>query len=91
MYHVYVIRSETTGRRYIGQTSDLRRRLQEHNDREHNRRKFTSRHAGPWRLVYSEHHETRSEAMMRERWLKSGVGRAWLNTLDDPASPSKPN
>jgi len=31
-----------------------------------------------WLLVYSEIYATRAEAMQRERWLKSGVGRQWL-------------
>ena len=77
-YRVYVLVSETTGRRYVGQTGDLPRRLAEHNDPAHNPRKFTSRNPGPWVLVYSEPHPTRSEAMRRERFLKSGAGRDWL-------------
>ncbi|MFM9966665.1 MAG: GIY-YIG nuclease family protein [Planctomycetaceae bacterium] len=86
-FWVYVLVSETTGRRYIGQTQDLNRRLTEHNNPEHNLRKFTSRNVGPWRLVYSEKHATRAEAMQRERWLKSGAGRAWLNRSIGRLSP----
>jgi putative endonuclease len=78
-YTVYVLVSESTGSRYIGQTNDLDRRLAEHNDPDHNRRKHTSRTAGPWRLACSQEYPTRSEAMRRERWLESGVGRAWLD------------
>jgi predicted GIY-YIG superfamily endonuclease len=32
MYFVYVIRSESAGRIYIGHTADLEKRLREHND-----------------------------------------------------------
>ncbi len=87
-YTVYVLVSETTGKRYTGQTDDLDRRLAEHNNPDHNLRKHTSRNAGPWRLVLTEEYPTRSEAMRREKWLKSGVGRAWLDArLNGRASP----
>jgi len=89
MFWVYVLVSESTNRRYIGQTNDLERRLAEHNSREHNPRKHTSRNKGPWRLVFSEQYATRSEAMKREKWLKSGVGRKWLNKTIGRASPPK--
>lgn len=79
MYFVYVLMSETTGKRYIGQTENLARRLREHNTPDHNLRKHTSRNRGPWRLVHFETFATRTEAMRRERWLKSGVGRRWLD------------
>ncbi|MFG0273439.1 MAG: GIY-YIG nuclease family protein [Phycisphaerales bacterium] len=88
MFFVYVLVSEATGKRYIGQTDDLDRRIAEHNDPQHNPRKFTSRNAGAWRLVYSEPFSTRAAAMARERWLKSGVGRAWLTeAINGRASP----
>ena len=31
MFYTYILESAETGRRYIGQTDDLRRRLSEHN------------------------------------------------------------
>jgi predicted GIY-YIG superfamily endonuclease len=78
-FWVYVLISESTGRRSVGQTDDLARRVAEHNTPEHNPKKFTSRQAGPWRIAHSEEHPTRAAAMARERWLKSGLGRAWLD------------
>ena len=89
MFHVYVLVSELSDKRYVGHTDDLDRRIAEHNDPSHNPRKYTSRNPGPWRLVHSESFETRSEAMKREKWLKSGVGRAWLNSEIARASPPK--
>ena len=87
MFYVYVLVSETTGKRYVGQTNDLPRRVAEHNDPTHNPRKHTSRNAGPWRLVHHERFPTRPEAMRREKWLKSGVGREWLDARIGRASP----
>jgi putative endonuclease len=92
-FWVYLLRSESTGRLYIGHTSDLQRRLREHNDPELGRRRYTRRQKGPWRLRYSEEHVSRSEAMRRERFLKSGQGREWLmqTVLKEPFNrPSPP-
>jgi len=73
MYHVYVIRS-SDGKIYTGHTSDMFRRLCEHNT---GQCKTTSAGAG-WKLIYHEHYKTRGEAMRRERWLKTGAGRSFL-------------
>ena len=75
MFTVYVLRSASTGKLYIGQTGDLHRRLEEH-------RQGVARYTrgrGPWHLVYSQGLETRSAAVSRERFLKSGQGREWLH------------
>jgi putative endonuclease len=77
-FWVYVLESETTGKIYIGHTSDLERRLREHNDGESGKLRYTRKQMGPWRLAYSEDWTTRSEAMRREKELKSGQGREWL-------------
>ncbi len=89
-FTVYVLVSETTGRRYVGQTDNLERRLVEHNDAVTNPRKFTSKQPGPWMLIHSENCPSRAQAMRRERWLKSGIGRTWLDshTRGDPADTS---
>ena len=86
-FWVYVLISESTGKRYTGQTDDLDRRLTEHNGASINLRRYTSRDAGPWKLVHSELYPSRAEAMRREKWLKSGIGREWLNATIGRASP----
>ena len=88
-YSVYVLVSASSGKRYVGQTNDLARRLAEHNDAEANPRKFTSRNAGPWEVVLVEELASRAETMRREKWLKSGVGREWLDALLGRASPPR--
>jgi putative endonuclease len=87
VFWVYVLVSATTGKRYIGQTDDLQRRLSEHNNPAHNPRKHTSRNVGPWCLVHSEQFANRADAMRREKFLKSGAGRAWLDREIGRASP----
>ena len=72
-YWVYVLEL-MDGRRYTGHTNNLERRLQEHQT---GRSPFT-RKTQMKRLLYFEQYDTRSEAMKREKFLKSGNGRAWL-------------
>ena len=86
MYHVYVLENPS-GKFYIGQTDDLARRLTRHNDPESNSSKFTHKH-GPWKLVYKEEYSTRSEAVKREREIKSKKSATWIRDyLIGRASP----
>ena len=75
MWYVYVLRSLTNRRLYTGSTNDLQRRLAEH---QRGKTRYT-RHGGPFELVHVEEFGTRLEARQRERALKSGQGRAYLN------------
>jgi putative endonuclease len=77
VWFVYVLRSLRNGRLYTGSTNDLKRRLREH---QRGKNPYT-RHAGPFTLAHTEQFETRLEARQRERALKSGQGRAFLNKL----------
>lgn len=79
MWIVYVLLSEVRNIRYVGITSDLNRRLNEHNS---GLSKFTKAYK-PWKLVCKEEFETRLEARNREKYLKSGVGREFLNKILD--------
>ncbi|HEY6969536.1 MAG TPA: GIY-YIG nuclease family protein [Candidatus Angelobacter sp.] len=85
-YFVYVLRSESSGKIYIGHTEDLQKRLRQHNDPSCRLTLHTKRNPGPWKLVHSEEFATRAEAMARERALKSGQGRQWIHRaiLHDP-------
>ena len=35
----------------------------------------------PWKIIYTKDFESRIEAMKHEKWLKSGVGRAFIKTI----------
>ena len=76
-FYLYVLRSASTGRFYIGHAGDVARRLAEHNSQ----RVISTRNRGPWELVYSEEFATRSEAAQRERALKRMKSHAWLEQL----------
>ncbi len=81
MFYVYVIKSESFGKIYIGQTSDVDKRLKQHNDPDNHFSKYTKRIKGTWQLMYEEELLTRSEALSRERFLKSGNGRSFLKAF----------
>ena len=71
MYYIYLLQSiENEDKRYIGYTSNLKRRLQEHNSKH---KGYTGRDR--WRLVYYEAYLKKSDAIRREKRLKDD-GRA---------------
>jgi len=76
-FHVYILLSESTDRYYIGQTQNLEERLSYHNA---NYSK-SLKNRGPWKLLYEEPYQTRSEAVRRERQLKSWKDRAMIERL----------
>ena len=67
MYHVYILQSEPNGKFYIGSTGNLAERLKRHNGGRSKATKFGI----PWKLVYTENFESRSEAIKREMEIKS--------------------
>jgi putative endonuclease len=74
-YKVYVLYSYKHQKTYLGFTSNLRNRLIHHNQKGV---KGWSIRYRPWTLVHLELFSTKSEAMSRERYLKSGIGRKFL-------------
>ncbi|MFC5682658.1 GIY-YIG nuclease family protein [Flavobacterium sp. MAHUQ-51] len=73
-YYVYVLESQKDGRLYKGHTSDIDKRIKEHNS---GKTKSTKAYK-PWNLVYFEVFNTREEAVLREKYFKSGIGREFL-------------
>ncbi len=77
MFHVYALKSEKTGRRYVGSCENLETRVRRHNVG-HSK---ATRHGVPWTLVHSETFSNRVDATRRERYYKSGRGRDELDQL----------
>ena len=74
MFYVYVLKSQQTKSLYKGQTENVINRLKEHNN---GKVKSTKAYL-PWEMVYIEEFESRDEAVKREKYLKSGIGRQFL-------------
>ena len=77
MYFIYILESKTDNSFYIGQTNDLQKRLDFHNQ---GLSKYTSRKL-PWEIVYFEEYKTRTEAIKRERFLKQQRNRSFYKSL----------
>lgn len=81
LFTVYVLRSLVNGKLYIGYSSDVGKRIEVH---ERGKGRWT-RGKGPWGLIYQEEFAEKSKALSREKYLKSGWGRAWLRRLIEKA------
>lgn len=74
MYYVYLRESRSSpGKRYMGFTSDLRRRLREHN---HAKLPNTARYR-PWTLATYLAFSSKRQALAFESYLNTGSGYAF--------------
>ena len=78
MFTVYVLYSEKYNKIYIGYTSNIEQRLLSHNELE--TKGYTLRYR-PWKLIYTEVFSEKSEAMKREKQLKTAKGREFIWNL----------
>ncbi len=74
IFYAYVLRSEIDGRLYKRHTHRLKKRVEEDNLGKTRSKKGYR----PWILVYYEEFETREEAIDREKYFKTGIGREYL-------------
>jgi putative endonuclease len=65
------------GRFYVGQTKNLQKRLAYH-PADYSR---ALRNRGPWKLVYSEEHPTRSAAVRQEQYIERQKHRHFIVSL----------
>ncbi len=73
-YYVYVLLSEKDHQFYTGYTSDLKNRLQLHNEG----KVKSTMHRLPIKLIYFEGCLHQQDATRREKYLKSGSGKIYL-------------
>jgi putative endonuclease len=78
MFFVYVLYSPSANKFYVGYTSNLKSRLLSHNQL--GTKDWTKRYR-PWELVYTESYQTKSSALKREKELKTGVGREFIQKM----------
>ena len=77
MIFVYAISSLVKNYIYVGQTDHVIRRFHEHNDG----LEKTTKPFAPFELIYSEEFQSKSEALKREKFFKSGHGRSFLKKI----------
>ena len=74
MITVYVMESITDATWYTGMAKDAMARLKEHNS---GKNRFTKGHM-PWKIIYIEQHPSWAEARLREKYLKTYLGKMFL-------------
>ncbi|NHM02971.1 GIY-YIG nuclease family protein [Flavobacterium difficile] len=74
---VYIIYSSVKNKFYIGYTSDLEERIIRHNQKS---KGFTG-NTDDWKLMYTENYSIKSEAIAREKQIKSWKSRIKIQEL----------
>jgi putative endonuclease len=74
LFYVYVLISDIDNSWYIGYTSDIDKRFLEHNSG----KTITTSKKKPWKILYFEASFNKEDAIAREKYLKSGMGRRYL-------------
>ncbi|MBU2551838.1 MAG: GIY-YIG nuclease family protein [Proteobacteria bacterium] len=74
---LYILRGES-GKRYVGITTDLSRRLFDHSQG----KTRGGQVLGKFRLLLTESYPDYPAARTREKFLKSGQGRRWLDQVE---------
>ena len=75
---VYILYSKKFKKNYTGYTSNLIERFKSHNFLE--KKGYTLRYR-PWEVIYVEFFNSKTEAMKREKYFKSGIGREFIKKI----------
>ena len=73
-FYTYLLISEKDKKWYTGCTSNLKKRIAEHNSSQ----KFPMMFRKPFKLIYYEVCLNSKDAFAREKYLKSGMGKRYL-------------
>ncbi len=83
-FFTYILYSDSKDRYYIGSTEDIHFRLARHNAGA-----TPSTKAGrPWRIVYTEEFQTKTDALVCENDIKKMKNRKYIETLIGKGSPA---
>ncbi|NMB81046.1 MAG: GIY-YIG nuclease family protein [Ignavibacteria bacterium] len=77
MYNVYIIRSTSKSKYYIGQTNNLELRLIQHNSGYSK----ATKSGIPWELVFQKEFDSRSDAYQFEQKIKRMKSKKYLEEL----------
>ena len=82
MYYTYILQSQKNGKYYTGSCQVIDMRLERHNAGA----TPSTKPGRPWKLVYSESFENNSDALKREREIKSKKSRKYIEYLIECSS-----
>lgn len=74
MYYTYVLRSLKDGKHYTGYTHNLEARFEQHQNGE----VHSTSYRRPFELIYFEACRSQTDAMKREKYLKTFYGHMYL-------------
>jgi putative endonuclease len=77
MFYVYVLKSQMDGNLYIGYTTNLKNRLQKHQNGE----VLSTSPRRPFELIFYEGYKSMEDAKRRERYLKTSKGKSSLRMM----------
>lgn len=75
MFQVYALYNSEFEKIYIGYSNNAKKRLASHN---HEKNTGYTKRYQPWEIVFTGEFETRSEAMKKEKELKTAKGREFV-------------
>ena len=76
-YCTYVLISQYDGDFYVGFSSDLDKRIEDHKKG----RVKSTRNRRPLELIYCEYHRNKFDALRREKYLKTTAGKKGLKLM----------
>jgi len=85
LHYLYILESEVSGRYYIGITTDVKKRLKQHNS---GKTRSTKAYI-PWKLLCEIGYETRKEAAVAERMLKKSKSRGVIEKFISQQAESR--
>jgi len=75
--YVYVLQSMKNRELYVGCTTDMKERLQEHN----RGLNFSTKLHRPWQIIHYEAYRSEKDATRREKYLKTNQGSRLLKRM----------
>ncbi len=76
-HFLYILKSQVADKYYVGISQNPELRLQYHNSFESG---FTSRYR-PWEIIFKKEYQTKKEAMLAERKLKSWKSKIMIQRV----------
>lgn len=77
VHYVYILKSKTKNFIYTGFTSNLKKRFQEHN----NKQELSTKFFAPFELIHYEAYKNKKDAIRREKYLKTTKGKTTPRTM----------
>ena len=75
---VYILFSDKHNKTYVGFTSNLIERYKSHNVL--GTKGYTIKFR-PWKVIHVEFYSTKKDALLREKYLKTGKGREFIKSV----------